>query len=473
MRGQTGIDTQDMDARDWAQDAGHQIVATVADRKSGTAAMWDRPKLRPWVTDPNLMTLYDGIVAAKQDRLSRADWSDEAEIRLWAEEHGKTLFIVDRNLQWPPRNADDRERWNNGAEQARREWESTSKRYRRMQTYLRGQAYFIGKKPYGYSIAKVDGTDHKTLIPDPVTGAIVRGMAKRYLDGQSLRQIRDWLVSESIPVPQQPKDENGDHIEGNGWTAQAVRRILSNPAIAGRVQTNGKTVLRIEPLIPIEQFQQIQNLMKGRATRGAAQETALLTGILVCKDGKPMYRLQGRKIPSVPDGLYYYCSPEKCPKGNRMLVPLADMDTAVNDAVISIADIPHLVIKTTPADDHSNEIAQIRQDISELDPEADDYISTVEKKRSEIFRLRELDRTEAKPLKTEVHPDGKSVSEVWESLDTAGRRRWLLARKGSDWLPGQDRVRVQVKARDRELGIWVTDIDLGEYTDATFSLATL
>src|SRR5580704_787209 len=139
MRGQTGNDTQDMDARDWAKDAGHQIVATVADRKSGTAAMWDRPKLRPWVTDPDLMAQYDGIVAAKQDRLSRADWSDEARIRLWAEEHGKTLFIVDRNLQWPPRNADDRERWSNGAEQARREWENTSKRYRRMQTFLRDQ----------------------------------------------------------------------------------------------------------------------------------------------------------------------------------------------------------------------------------------------------------------------------------------------------------------------------------------------
>jgi hypothetical protein len=472
MRGQTGIDTQDMDARDWAQDEGHQIIATVADRKGGTTAMWDRPKLRAWVTDPDLMALYDGIVAAKQDRLSRADWSDEARIRLWADEHGKTLFIVDRNLQWPPRNPDDRERWNNGAEQARREWENTSKRYRRMQTFLRGQAFFVGKKPYGYRIVTVPGSapkpedDHKTLEPDPVTAPIVRGMAKRYLDGQSFRQISDWLDAESIPMPQPPKDESGNRTEGNGWSAQAVRRILSNPAIAGRLQTRGKTVLRIEPLVSMEEFQQIQTLKKSRATRGTAQHAALLTGILVCRDGKPMYRLKGRPIPTVPDGLYYYCSAEICAKGNRMLVPLAYMDAAVNDAVTSIADVPHLIIKTTPADDHSNEIAQIKQYISELDPEATayDYDAELAKRRAEIARLRELDRTEAKAAKREVKLDGnKTCGEVWESLDTASRRQWLLARN----------ARVQVTARDAELGIWTTAIDLGEYTDALFSLVTL
>lgn len=182
-----------------------------------------------------------------------------------------------------------------------------------------------------------------------------------------------------------------------------------------------------------------------------------------------MYRLQNR------DGEFYYCAPDKCARGNRMMVPLAYMDAEVNHAVMSIADVPHLVIKTTPADDHSNEIAQIKQDIRELDPEATsyDYDAELAKRRSEIARLRELDRSEAKPLKRDINPDGKTVGEVWESLDTVGRRRWLLARKGSNWLPGQDRVRVQVTSRDRELGTWVTDIDLGEYTDAAYSFAML
>ena len=405
-----------------------------------------------------------------------ADWSDEARIRLWAEEHGKTLFVVDRNLQWPPRDADDRERWNNGVEQARREWESTSKRYRRAQAYLRDQAFFVGKKPYGYRIVTVPGSgrtpedDHKTLEPDPVTSPIVREMARLYLDGQSFREIRDWLTSRALPVPQQPKDRTG-----RGWTSQAVRRILSNQAIAGRVQTNGRTVLRVEPIITMEQFRQMERLMKSRATRGsAARETALLTGILVCKDGNPMYRIKGRSVPSCPDGFYYYCSAEICPKGDRMLVPLAYLDAAVNDVVMAMADLPHVVIKVTPGNDHSEEIAHIKKDIAELNVESATYDSDLARLRAEIARLREIDRTEAKASKTDVKPDGRTIGGVWESLDTASRRQWLLARKGSNWLPGQDRVRVQVNGRrDPELGIWPIDIDLGEYTDSILSLAII
>src|ERR1700750_852021 len=186
-KGQTGIDTQDEDAREWAQENGHEVIATIADRKAGPTAMWDRPNLRDWVTKPDYIKLYDGIVAAKQDRLSRADWSDEARIRLWAEETGKTLFIVDRNLRWPPRDADDRERWNNGAEQARREWENTSKRYRRMQRSLREQHYFVGQRSYGFRIVALG--DHKTLEIYGPEANIVREIFGRYIKGESLKQI--------------------------------------------------------------------------------------------------------------------------------------------------------------------------------------------------------------------------------------------------------------------------------------------
>src|SRR5258708_2242523 len=78
---QTGIDSQDEDAREWAEEKGHEVVETVRDKQSGTLAMWQRPNLRPWVTQPDLMARYDGIVAAKQDRLSRAKWRDETDIR--------------------------------------------------------------------------------------------------------------------------------------------------------------------------------------------------------------------------------------------------------------------------------------------------------------------------------------------------------------------------------------------------------
>jgi len=40
--GQTGIETQDEDAREWAEANGHIIIAVAADTKTGTAAMWER-----------------------------------------------------------------------------------------------------------------------------------------------------------------------------------------------------------------------------------------------------------------------------------------------------------------------------------------------------------------------------------------------------------------------------------------------
>jgi len=62
--------------------------------------MWARPNLKPWVTEPDKLVQYDGIVAYKSDRLSRAEWSDEIQIRLWAQEHGKELFSVHERGSW-------------------------------------------------------------------------------------------------------------------------------------------------------------------------------------------------------------------------------------------------------------------------------------------------------------------------------------------------------------------------------------
>ena len=55
---QTGIESQDEDARDWAESEGHNVIATVPDTASGKKAMWQRKNLKSWVTDPALMMRY-------------------------------------------------------------------------------------------------------------------------------------------------------------------------------------------------------------------------------------------------------------------------------------------------------------------------------------------------------------------------------------------------------------------------------
>ena len=317
---QTGIDTQDLDSRDWAEENGHEIIEVVADKKSGIVAPFDRPNLKPWVTEPDHMALYDAIVVARHDRLSRADWSDEARIRLWAEENRKTLILVDQNLEWPPRTPEDRERWNNAAEQSRRYWEITSKNYQRMQRGLRENKFFVGKRSFGYQIVGATcgkslcecEEDHKLLEIDESEAKYVRAIFRRYLDGLSLAQIRDWIISIGIRA-----------MQGEVWSSQAIRRILRNPIYVGRVQYKGQTYMQCPAIIEAADFDKVQEMLASKATRGPQSKApAMLTGVIQCNHGHKMYRMKGRSIPTVPDGLYYYCNPEVAPKGQRLLVPL-------------------------------------------------------------------------------------------------------------------------------------------------------
>jgi hypothetical protein len=61
-RAATSIESQDEDAREWAESQGLNVVQTVPDVITGKKAMWERPKAKPWVTQPDLMIKYQAIV---------------------------------------------------------------------------------------------------------------------------------------------------------------------------------------------------------------------------------------------------------------------------------------------------------------------------------------------------------------------------------------------------------------------------
>ena len=192
---------------------------------------------------------------------------------------------------------------------------------------------------------------------------------------------------------------------------------------------------------------------------------------MICRNRHPMYRLRAHPTKTLPKGrFYYYC--RECPKGNRPFVWCNEIDTAVHDAVMSMKDQDHIVSTVKPGDTYGDEISQVKEDIRDLDPEADDYDTQLAALRAELKRLRGLPR---KPVEIITKPDGKKVGKVWESLDVADRRQWLLARRASRWLSDDEHIgaRVQVFDRNPEGG-WITDIDLGEWTEyASSTPATL
>src|SRR5260370_39348186 len=97
-----GIDTQDEKSRAFCEREGMIVVGVVADTKLGTVAPWDRKNLKPWVTEPEKMAMYDAVVAYKTDRWSRGTQEDFTRIEFWATQHGKRLIIVD-GPQYPAR----------------------------------------------------------------------------------------------------------------------------------------------------------------------------------------------------------------------------------------------------------------------------------------------------------------------------------------------------------------------------------
>src|SRR6266566_8798550 len=190
-----GIETQDQRGREWAEREGHEIVATAADYKSGRVAPWDRPNLKPWVTRPDKMQDYDGILAYKNDRLSRGSWDDETRIRQWASEKGKVLVIVD-GPQWPPRHDGDFWAWTAQAKQAQAEWEEIRERSMRAQHELRERGKLVGRPPFGY---KSVGTKYnRRMVPTDIGRKYVPQIFQRIADGQSLAQVAAWLDSEGV-----------------------------------------------------------------------------------------------------------------------------------------------------------------------------------------------------------------------------------------------------------------------------------
>jgi site-specific DNA recombinase len=418
---QTGIDTQDEDATAWAKRNGHNVVAVVPDRIPGDVSPFDRKGLGPWLQDPDKMARYGGIVFAKIDRAGRArDWG----FRQWAEDHGKKLFIVFPELQWPPADPADTitpQMWDMLLNQAIAEWHNTSQRYRRMQRALRQNNLLVGRPNYGYRAVRAG--DHKTLVPDNIMAPLLREVVQHYIqDDWSLGDCCDWL-----------EDNGAARLDGKPFRPTSLGVIFRNPALYGRRRSkaNGRTELRIaEPILSREQWDNLQAKMDKKAGRKgvAPKTTAMLTSIIHCgRCHKPMYRQYAH---AHGKGRAYY----RC-RGNELhasacknMVPLAEVNQAVSDAIMLYKDYPHTEHTYMPVADHSAEIGKITDEMHDLvdsGPLDADKIARLTELSERQQRLQDADK-QADPGRHVIRLTGMTIGEHWESLDDEGKRALLL-----------------------------------------------
>lgn len=415
----TRIATQDESVRGYAESNGHTIIATAADTDiSGDTDPWRRPELGPWLSKPELIAQYDGIAASHIDRLARSTIFF-MQLLHWAEEHGKVIITTGTDgidfsspvgrllgyiISWL----------------GEQELESIKRRARGSRKWLIDNGYLSGRAPWGYRI--VPRGDHKTLEPDPDLAPVVREMVERYLQGETLTALCEWLNDRGIATP-----------FGNKWTSTPLRGVLRSHSLTGRRKNAaGHTELRFPGIISQSQWLTLQKALDARALNRnlAPGDTAVLTNVAVCiKCEGWMYLLKQRR----PNKTYRYyrCHGVDGPSTCRNLVPAEELEQWVDDYFTSPPWAGHEVIErlTIPGNGHQDEIDALTVDLADLaglvgELPRNDYLA----RQSAI--LAELDRVQGLPPEPDQvveRPTGVTLGELWQTFGPADKRKYLMA----------------------------------------------
>ncbi|MES1248049.1 MAG: recombinase family protein [Actinomycetota bacterium] len=135
-------------------------------------------------------------------------------------------------------------------------------------------AYIAGTAPTGYR-----KRDDSTLEPDPKVAKAIRKVFLRRAAGESYSELARFLST----VCQTP-------FGNEQWTAQAVKRLLANPAYLGHAR-QGERVNRSahEPIVSREEWEAAQHSPRAVTRIGAGG--LLLTGLVRCASCR--YRMKG------------------------------------------------------------------------------------------------------------------------------------------------------------------------------------
>lgn len=168
---------------------------------------------------------------------------------------------------------------------------------------------YIGSfAPYGYNKKE---HDKNSLVIDDEVAPVVRKIFEMYLAGMGKQTIAQYLTSEGIPTPYDYKMSKGfftkkRDTDNNFWSSATIRNILKSRVYIGDlVQHKSCSNFRLrkrvavspdsyvisesthEPIIDIETFTKVQEVIKQRArilTKSSKGEISMYAGKLFCGD---------------------------------------------------------------------------------------------------------------------------------------------------------------------------------------------
>ncbi len=407
-----------------------------------------RPQIAKWLARASE---YDEIIFWKTDRFVRRLFPDFADMVAWSLKHDVVLVSAEEQLDLSgPMGRGYAAQLATFAEM---ESANTSMRVKGAHEYLRrNKRWGGGRSPYGYKIIDNPDGAGKVLAVNGMTADIVREAVRRVIAGESVNSIATDFSERRIPSPHMlkkpayPGAKKAFCLIPRRWQDTSLRLILKDKAMLGHVVHDGMSVLGddgmplicAEPLVSADDWVKLQARLDITAIPNKRKnDPAMLRDIARCGLCEaPLYQWvkhqKGRAFS------YYRCRYAytwKAGQEKRCGAPLINagkLDAVVDDMVMAYADQPDTERVIIPGDDHGKQLAGIRQAINSVTAEwtsgrrgDDEYDKTMRVLRAERDRLAELPN---EPDRVVVKPTGKTRGEVWLSLDSQGKRRYLVNR---------------------------------------------
>lgn len=265
-----GVARQEEDCRELAERLGYHVAEVFIDNdiSASTRSKKPRPEFDKMM---RLAPGIDGILSYSSGRLTRRPMESERLIQLY-EEHGTLIHYVnarDNDLS----TARGRSRARDDARRDAEEAEEISERVKRdVDRRISEGVPHGGNRSFGWT------RDHKL---DEVEAPILAELAARALAGESLKSLGRDLYERNIPqVRWHPP------LALKPWPYQVVRKMLTNPRIAGIRTHKGREVGKATwPAIVDEAtWQGLKALFadSSRHSGGTAGRVYLLTGLARC-----------------------------------------------------------------------------------------------------------------------------------------------------------------------------------------------
>nr|WP_046286030.1 recombinase family protein [Mycobacterium sp. UM_NZ2] len=274
-----------------------------------------------------------------------------------------------------------------------------------------------GKLAYGYRIIRDPDTGKSVgREPDPARAPLVREAARRVLDGQPLAAVARWLTERDPSV---------------GWHPDRVRRVLTNPTMAGHRTHKGKITGpgTWEPILTDDELNDLTALFTARKTgpRGLPVRH-LLSGIAVC--GVCEDRLWRNKGTAGRNN--YIC------RAGHVCRDLDRVDGAVTEVIEGILSSPEARSALTAAPDAdpgaAARLAELRERLTAVEDEMTEGTMPAATGARVAARLTEqIAAAEAAAVSPHADPTVRKIAtapdavKAWRTLPLTEKREFIRA----------------------------------------------